>query len=241
MKNISTTKVASFDDVNRELDRIRSLLRIIPNYMRDVDGDKSIFGLEPNYTEIETDGTVIAHGEATMYNDLYLDVSPKTTGVGKPTLATFKGNINKYTFAVNDITEVNTQEILHDWEEGTPIEVHVHWATAGNNDTTTRGVKWEVDYSIANTQHNNINIVFPDVTTISAEGVIAPSEIAYTHKYTSIGTINMTGYKIGACMTFSLKRIASVANVAPANNPFGLMLGLHYKRNSLGSRTISSK
>lgn len=194
-----------------------------------------------NYTEFEADGTMKMVGTATVFDDLYIDIAPKTTGAGKPTLATFNGNVNKYTFAVNDVSDLSTVELKHNWKEGSAIEIHVHWATNGTNDATVRGVKWEVDYTWANMQSAGGTIVFPAVTTSSAETSIAANETDKTHKYTSVVSFTPTGGKIGANLLLSLKRIASVTNVAPASDPFCLMVGVHYEIDTIGSRTTSSK
>jgi hypothetical protein len=194
-----------------------------------------------NYTRFESDGTLVSVGNATTTDDIFMPVVPKTTGVGKPTLATFTGNINRYTFAVNDIAEIDTSELIHRWKEGSSVEFHVHWATNGNNDATVRGVKWEIDYTWANTEGAGGTIVFAAATTVSAETSIPANQVGLTHKYTSVVTITPTGGKIGAGMCLSLKRIASVTNVAPANNPFCLMVGAHIEQDTLGSRTTTAK
>jgi len=73
------------------------------------------------------------------------------------------------------------------------------------------------------------------------ESSIAANESAKTHKYTSVVSFTPTGGKVGAALLLSLKRIASVTNVAPASDPFVLMVGVHFEKDTLGSRTISSK
>lgn len=199
-----------------------------------------VIGNATNNTTFESDGTMVANGDATCYNDIFLAISPRTTGVGSPTLRTFGGNIKKFTMAVNDVCEVDAAEFVHDWAEGTPIEVHVHWATRGTNNTTERGVKWEIDYTWANMQAAGGTIVFGAPLTLSSEGGIAALEPDVTHKYTSVGTFTPTGGKIGANILLSLKRVAAVA-AAPVDDPWVLMVGLHYKCDTIGSRTISGK
>jgi len=175
------------------------------------------------------------------YDDLFVDIAPRTTGVGKPTLSAFSGNIQKYTFAVNDISELSAIELKHDWKEGSEIEIHVHWCTNGANDATVRGVKWEIDYTWANNLEVGNYTAFPSATTLSSETSIAENEPDKTHKYTSVLSFTPTGGKIGACLCISLKRIASVTNTAPANNPFVIMVGVHYQIDTIGSLSISSK
>jgi hypothetical protein len=178
--------------------------------------------------------------QTVVYNDIYIDISPRTTGAGKPTLATFSGNIQKYTFAVNDITELGTNELLHDWKEGTAIELHVHWASNGTN-VDDRAVKWEIDYTWANTVSAGGTTAFAAATTASAETTIpTATNVDKTHYYTSVVTFTPTGGKIGAALLMSLKRIAS-AGTAPTNNPWCLMVGVHYQIDTLGSRQQSTK
>jgi hypothetical protein len=208
--------------------------------LRQVGGEVQI-GTAANYSAFEADGTYRAVGTATVYEDIFLPISPKTTGVGSPNLATFLGNIRKFTFAVGDLCEIDTAELLHKWKEGSPIELHVHWATNTLNNATVRGVKWEMDYTWANMESAGGTIIFPDVTTPSVESVIAANEAAKTHKYTSIVSFTPSGGKIGAALLLSLKRIASVTNIAPAADPFVLMVGAHIECDTLGSRTTAGK
>jgi hypothetical protein len=199
----------------------------------------TIFGVPPDYSEFEVDGTLKFNGAATVFNDLYLDISPKTTGASKPTLTAFSGNINKLTFALNDITEVNTTEITHDWKEGSPIELHMHWASNGV-DGTNRYVKWEIDYTWANILSAGGQTAFPTYTRVSAETIIPANTPDKTHFYTSLGSFTPTGGKIGSALLMSLKRIAASGS-APSSNPWGLMVGVHYEIDTIGSRSVTGK
>jgi hypothetical protein len=176
-------------------------------------------------------------GTAVNYNDINTGINPRNVGVGRPTLATWVGNIQQFQFAVNDFADMNPLEFLHGWKEGTAIEVHCHWCTGGTNATTVKGVKWEVELSYADME--NSTFITPIVG--SAETSIAIDESDRSAKYTSIVTFTPTGYKIGTQMGFRLKRIASVTNPAPVANPFVMSIGIHYIMDTLGSRTISSK
>jgi hypothetical protein len=178
--------------------------------------------------------------QTVVYNDLFMDVAPKSTGAGKPTLATFTGNIRKYTFAINDITELGTIELTHDWKEGTPIDVHVHWASNGT-DVDDRYVKWEVDYTWANISSAGGTIVFAAATTSSGQTTIpTATNVDKTHYYTGVVEFTPTGGKIGAALTLSLKRIAA-SGTAPTNDPWCLMVGVHYQIDTIGSRSELTK
>ena len=176
-------------------------------------------------------------------DDLALPIIPRASGIGRPTLgAVFGGtSLQMYSFAVNDFSEIDATELIHRWQEGTSIEIHCHWATGGTNDGTVRGVKWEVEYSWANTLNNGGQTAFPAVSVQSAETSIAASEPAGTHKYTSIYSFTPTGGKIGAYLALSIKRIASVTNIAPVVNPILLAVGVHISIDTLGSRQQAVK
>ena len=194
-----------------------------------------------NYSTFEPDGTLRFNGAATVWNDIFCQLHAKTTGAGNPALTTFSGNTKLYVFAVNDIIDLGGSELLHGWKEGTPITLHVHYVTNGLNDTTVRGVKWEIDYTWANPEPEGGTIIFGAATTVSAEGVIAANEADKTHKFLDIVTFTPTGGKVGAQVILSLKRIASVTNVGPINDPFVIAVGIHYELDTVGSRTISGK
>lgn len=176
----------------------------------------------------------------TVWDDLYFEIAPKTVGAGKPTLASFSGNIKQWTMAVGDITELRPVEIKHNGKEGSPIEVHVHWGTNGV-DGTNRGVKWEIDYTWANTLIEGGTTAFAAATTVSAETQIPANTPDKTHMYTSVVTFTPTGGKIGSNILMSLKRIASVTNPTPTSSPWVFMVGVHYEINTVGSRTITNK
>lgn len=199
------------------------------------------FGDTTNYSEFETDGTYKANGSATTFNDINFKlISAKVPAANAPTWAATGSGHYAYRFAVNDYLDLGCEELLHDWKEGSNIEIHVHWETNGANDATVRYVKWEISYSIANTQSAGGTTAFPVWTVVSAESTIAASEPDATFKYTSVLTITPTGFKIGAGVKLRLRRITA-SSTAPANDPFAQQVGIHYEKDTLGSRSQTSK
>lgn len=203
-------------------------------------------GVPNGYAPLDSGGLVPNEHISNMlqdvvYNDLVIPMIVRVAGAGRPSLATFVGNIQQYQFAINDNAELEAVELLHGWKEGTEIELHVHWATGGLNDSTVRGVKWEIEYSWANTLLSGGTTVFGAPTTISLESSIAASEPDRTHRYTSVGSFTPTGGKVGAFLVMRVKRIASVTDPAPAADPFGLAVGVHYQVDTVGSRTATAK
>ena len=192
-----------------------------------------------HYSEFESDGTLKFVGNATVYNDLALPIVPRTTGTGRPTLATFSGDIREFTMAINDVTDVNATELLHFWEEASEIELHVHWATNGS-DVNDRYVKWQISYTWANMLASGGTTAFAAASTASSETTITAGTADKTHMYTSVVNITPSGGKIGAYLCMALKRIAA-SSTAPTSDPWLLAVGAHVRCDTGGSRSTASK
>lgn len=194
-----------------------------------------------NYMQVEAGGTVKQVGDATVFDDINTGLNPRNTGTGRPTLASFVGGLSEFQFAVNDYADLTPIELLHGWKEGSTFEIHLHWALGGTNDTTVRGVKWQIEYSIANMVDNGGTTAFAAITPVSVESSIPSGQPALTHRYTSVVSVVGTGFKIGTQLCMQVKRIASVTNTAPAANPYLLSIGIHYEIDTLGSRERGTK
>ena len=168
------------------------------------------------------------------YKDVVCPIILRTTGAGRPSLVTFLGNMRALEFEVNDQQDLECIEIPHEYELGSEIEVHVHWATSGDNNGTERGVKWELELSYTK------NGVFITPITSSQETLIAPNEVAKTSKYTSLLRFTPDIDNVGNQIIMSIKRIASTAP-APADDPVILQIGIHVKVDGLGSNFLNRK
>ena len=117
-------------------------------------------------------------------------------------------------------------ELPHDWSEGTAILPHIHWtpinANAGN-------VKWFMDYVVA-----DVNGVFSGSQTLSV--VDASDGVAWKNQVAALGTINMAGYKISAHIVMRIYRTPTDAQDTYASDAGLLTLGIHYQKDSFGSR-----
>jgi len=163
----------------------------------------------------------------------------KVPASNMPTWAGFIGNLNAYTFDIGDYLEITT-EVLHGYKEGEDIEVHVHWATNGQEVGDT-AVNWEVEWSIANSDPSTgVGDAFGATTTDTTETTIPGATPDLTHMYTSVETIPGAAVTIGAIIKARVRRVAAVGT-DPAADPFGLMLGVHYPKDTMGSRTLGAK
>jgi len=178
----------------------------------------------------------------TTWNDWNASISSaKVPAASAPAWNALVGNLYAFQFAVNDYIYMEAQEFLHDWKEGTNVQIHLHWVTGGLNDATVRGVKWEVEYSVCNPVEGAFGATaFTTTTTVSSEASIPAAQPDRTHRITSIAMIPGTNLRIGAQIVMRLRRIAATAT-APAANPFGISFGLHYESDTPGSRSIATK
>jgi len=171
----------------------------------------------------------------TIFNELPpVPVTAAKLGSTAPTLATFIGNIEQYTFDATNDYVIGATEIVHWYKEGTDIHPHMHWATNGLEEAN-KGVKWQLEYSIG-----NMDGTFSGATTISAETTILANTTDRTHMYTAFANISGTGVLIGSLIVFKLSRIAATGD-APAADPFGLGVGFHAEIDTIGSKEEITK
>lgn len=157
-------------------------------------------------------------------------------GSSAPTLATFVGNVEQYTFDATNDYVIGATEITHKWKEGTTIYPHIHWATNGTN-ANDRGVKWSLEYTIGDSAE-----AFAGAATTVVDVTIPLATADRTHLISDFDTaITGTNYRIGAYICWRLSRVATAhANGAPAADPFGLAVGFHAECERIGSRTMSA-
>jgi len=166
------------------------------------------------------------------WNDIYIPLAAaKVPASNAPTWSTYSSNLKSYTFGLNDYADLSTVEILHNWKEGTDIDVHVHIITDGDNNATARKVKYQIFYDIG-----DMGEQMAGEANFSGEEDIPANEPDITHHYIDIGEITGTNYKVGSLLKLRVKRIAGTG-VEPISDPFVEMIGVHYQIDTLGSRT----
>lgn len=193
------------------------------------------FGGSTDYSTFEDDGTLVAHGAATFWQDIDFPIIVRTTGAGIPSLTTMQGNITAPSWAVNDVNVCEGQEKIHAWKEGSTATFHIHVITNGL-DASSRYLRFDVEWCWA-----DVDGVLSSAATITSPELLIPANtISKTHKVYNLGTITLTGGHVGAHVFARLKRVASVGT-APTNNPWCSMLQLHIECDTIGSRTMTAK
>jgi len=201
------------------------------------------FGRLPdNYATFEDDGTLVFAGDATTYDDLPpTPITAAKLGATAPTLATFVGNIQQYTFDASNDYVIGATELTHKYTEGTDLDIHVHWATNGT-DGTDRGVKLQLEYVVSNAKGvAPFDELFPGSSTnVSAETTIPASTGDRAKIISDLGVLSDADLKIGAYICWRFERITAVGT-APSNDPFVLAVGFHMNQDTTGSREEYAK
>jgi len=192
------------------------------------------------YLEVLPDSGLAVQRGGSPYDDMNFTFSTgRVSQANFPNWETMLSPFYAYTFAINDYIQLAAQEFPHSWEEGTEAEVHVHAITNGL-DTTDRYVKHQVSLTWANAYSESDHSVYDTVTVLETEITIPANTADRTHFVRSIGTLPMTGGKVGAYIGIVYKRI-SADGAAPTEDPFIIAVGLHIKKNTNGSIGLTGK
>lgn len=196
------------------------------------------FGGATDYSNFESDGTLVFNGAATVWKDIQYSISSGKVGAANvPTWSTFISPMSEYTFAVNDTIDLGSQEIIHEYKEGTDLTPHIHWVLNGAAGGTARKIQWQIDYTwcVPGSSTWTTSSKTVEITT-------AASAADKTHYLSNFPVISGTGVTIGTQLKIKLTRIAKSAGGSdPTGNPFVLQVGVHVECDTTGSRTISSK
>jgi hypothetical protein len=197
------------------------------------------FGNGTDNTHVEADGTLVFAGAATVWDDVNTGVAAaKTSSANVPDWTPFTANTNAYVFKVDDYADLSTIEIPHGYKEGTDIEVHLHIATNGTNNATERKVKYTAYYTYG-IPDNGAN-QFSAEGSLTAELTIPANQLDKSVYYLSLGTISGTNLKVGTQLKLRFKRVTGTGT-EPINGPFLGQVGVHFQKDTVGSRTISAK
>ena len=206
-----------------------------PNVRYDPATDTLQLGGASDYTEIEADGTIKAVGGATTFNDINISGLALGTGPAAPAIIAINSTgILTYAFIGTGVLADELHgslEALHDYLEGSDIVPHVHWcpttADAGN-------VKWQIEY-IWISRTGTITTSTTIAVTTAAGGT------AWALKRSDFPTVDGTSRNIGDRFMFRIFR-----DPADAADTYGfdaaiLDVGIHYEKDTMGSRGITTK
>ena len=204
--------------------------------LKSLDSALIIGGSESNATEIETDGTMEAKGDATCWDDLVGSLVARR-------LESTSGKL-QYNYDNSSITMesggnisntsdrlIFNNQIPHAWKADSSGNLHIHWEQV---DATDR--EFTVQYRV---QGNG-----DAKTTTWTTAVVTANATTNTYTYVS-GTMNqitrlvdvdLTGMGISDTMQFRLARTDSVDDDIEAT-----FVDIHIERNTMGSRQEFTK
>jgi hypothetical protein len=190
------------------------------------------FGGAANYTMFEADGTPVAVGNASTYDDSQAAVIYMRTGGTALTLDVIAGGIYAYRFDQTD--EVHSQiQLSHRLKVGTPIYFHVHLVNKAAVGATNYNVGIEVEWG-----WHSIDQVMPAPTVEAVVPCSFQNASALTHKVFPIVTITPTAAQggISSLLFMRVKRVAAASQNLSGNNIFMGGIDVHNQQDTPGSR-----
>ena len=185
-----------------------------------------------NTIEVESDGTLVRKGTATVWNDIIVQAGNLRPGSSAPGFASFIGGIFAISFNAGQEDEVHGAfEIPHDYKEGTDLVAHIHAAPSSDN-TGNLVVGFEFEAQ-------SDGGTYAGTTDTPAD----PLAMGGTPKKLfreNVATIPGTGRKIGDIIAFRFYRQNGGTDTF-TGDLFVLSIGLHYESDTDGSRAITTK
>lgn len=202
------------------------------------------FGGATDYSEFEASGFLHHAGIAGGYDDIQFNMTPKSTGVGHPTLATWNTDFEEWSYAVNDHSNGVGGETPHWWKEGEAWSPHIHWTTGSGNYVAGDKVQWRLHLSVADSKETAPYTQFPAATVLDVEHVFNETVLPFSSIRSRFPTFNIPASltKIGGQIKVKLTRIAkSAGGTNPGTDPFCLQVGAHTLSDTRTSRTNGAK
>jgi hypothetical protein len=167
-----------------------------------------------------------------VYNDWFVAAHSLHAGATPPTWAAWNGTLYAPEFINAATTDLHGSfELLHEYKEGTDIEIHIHWSPS----TTNNGnCKWGLDYTV-----QNIDGTFASPTTITITP--AASGVVRKHSLTTFGAISGAGLTIGAIIDYRIYRLGNDGADTFTGSAFLHNVGCHHECDTIGSRQQTIK
>lgn len=204
-------------------------------FLRDPVFKTAKIGTDAGYTEVESDGTLVAHGSATTWEDMNGSaLQLKVSGVGL-SINSAENQLEFTTGANLSDYAYDNYQLRHAWKLGSVLKPHIHWHQAQNQSPNwLLQYRWQANAEAKTTAWTNLKC----------------NTLAFT--YTS-GTLNQISYS--AALTppanAGLSDILEVRLLRDNSNTSGVFSGadtytataavmfvdIHIEEDTLGSRT----
>lgn len=186
-----------------------------------------------NYTEFEDNGTMVAHGDATAWDDLQVQIGAvKIPAAQAASIIEYQSGLAiEFTNSSTERVNFNCQ-IPHARRDNSNIDFHIH-VTPSNTDTGD--IYWEFEYEWV-----NIDGAYGSPTTVYK--ATAMDGVADAHQYEDIVEIDGDGKSsISSILLCTLTRLGSHANDTFTGDAYVIGIDFHIEKDSLGSREETNK
>ena len=184
-----------------------------------------------NYLEIEADGSLLLHGNATAFDD---NTFPLSAYKLDSQAGALQDNYDNASITMNASgtlgtaadTLVFTSQTKHKTKEASSADLHVHW-----EQPTDQAYTFDVQYRIQNTGTPKTT-TWSTLATVGMENNVFPYTSGTLLQITQLLDIDLTGISLSALVQFRLTRSDSTAGDIEA-----IAVDCHYEYDRLGSRT----
>ena len=176
------------------------------------------------------------------WRDLEGQIIPKTSGVGSPTLANFRGAIRGYSYAAGEDGDC-VYHIPHDYLPGSDLFLHLHWAHNGTAISGSLTVDLAVTYAKGHNQANFPAPVSAQITYNTVNIATTPQyrhridEIQISAKSPSAAQFDTDDIEVDGIIlvNFDVAAIPTITGGSP-NEPFLFYLDLHYQSTNMPTK-----
>ena len=199
--------------------------------------DHNHMGGAVHYTTFESDGTMVMNGDATVWDDSQASAGLFTTGVSSLTLDTLVGGIKQYRFDVNDEIHIPATQFSHSLQLNSQISPHLHIINKVAIGASPQNIKFEFEWAWVNV-NGKILASANDPLNFDVGGLDA-----LTHKMLVFTPISPVGDQGGISSLFMarLKRVTADSDAYNTANIFTGGFDVHFLKDTIGSRLISTK
>ncbi|MFZ5940773.1 MAG: hypothetical protein ACOYXB_09380 [Bacteroidota bacterium] len=204
-----------------------------------VDGTAIQFPAGANNTTIESDGTMIFEGSATVFDDVLVPFTQAKQGsTSKPD---FDYTNVGLLFPQNDPSEIIyvVVQIPHSYLEGSSITPHIHWQQSSSSFPT-----WKMDYKWFNND-DAIPATFTTLTTNTGVHTYTSGNMA---QISSFGSVTGAANALGGGLSPNSKKISSLMLIkiyrddnTVTGDVLGFQFDVHYEKSTAGSHTEYTK
>lgn len=191
---------------------------------------------------ILTDGANGVGTSVLVWRDLLGDITPKTSGVGSPTLSAFRGgNVRGFAYSAGDDGDA-IFHIPHDWAPGTDLFLHLHWAHNGTAISGNLVVNYYMTYAKGHDQADfpvettaTLTVSTPNIATVP-QYRHRVDEIQITSATPTGAQFNTSNIEVDGILMvhFDVATIPTITGGSP-NEPFLITLDVHYQSDMFGT------